>query len=1094
MAAARIVWHDVTPPSDLAAITRVFSEVPENDLDALRPQATPSGAAATVSEDTGAHPAGLVALGPGPVGERESLARQLQRHGYPGTELGQRFAIEGVLGTGSTACVFAAHDGDLDRPIALKVLSNGPPPSADAVRCFIEEARITASLDHPNVLPVHEIEMNAQQQIFFTMKRIDGDSLASLIERSSVAATLPPLGDANAVTTIFIGVCQALALAHGRGIVHQDIKPDNILIGSFGEVLVCDWGSAVRLGSSAPVRLYGSPLYMSPEQARLEGVDRRSDVYCIGATLFHVLTLRPPTWHDDVARFWSAKRAGTFQAPTAVERRRVVAPLLAIACKALAAEPAGRYADAGELLKDLRAYQAGLAVAAAPESAWRRWRRWHRRHGRTFWSWTVAASVVLGLVATLWGERLEEYARWGAPKAVLCVATPDWTTTWKTMRGSFAPRDQGVVSTDDGESLLIYDHPFGGAVAIDYEAEILPGTSPCDISAFWARDVVRSPDGHGITGLTDPYYFKVGAFDNAFSEIDSGNDGGLASIPFRPQIGRRYHIRDEIIDNRLTMSVDGRVLCEWIEPFPFTHGYVGLQAFYPGKYFGPVMIYQRQSPLKVPVTAIADASVNAGEWTLAASQYAQIEDDHPGTAIGDEARYKHGLCLWHQQAWDAAQADWRELPAAYADRIQLNRIERAIDIGDVAGATANLEQLSQAHDPQIRARDALLWNRLAVTVCNRGTAAEREDVYALYLRRFASFPSADATACTILLSLNRPQEILDRFPDQRFNCCMALLHLGRLEEIVDRYPEQRALRDVAAFLTGRWDVITPNIHSYHYLESLWQRGDAQRLVDLTQADLHMRQHGMLVLGRLQEIIDDPTVDPLFLGRVLTMSGRAQEALSRCPGQASIIPLLALQRYDQAEALAKALTTDDNHLGNEVQIEHAIAQLQAGNPAVARPLLTADARAANLDWRGSTPDEALLIPWLDDCAGFTTGALDRQIALLAHNRDNQRQTEAAAQMLAGSMSAADFLHQPARWNAPARLILFTAILDQRRGDRIGEARAETSWLALPPWQKDTSGCSAADLIVRWRLQQLGSAPLTGAATPLPGPVPGHAQVR
>ncbi len=260
-----------------------------------------------------------------PMLAHPSLATRLSHLGLAGDGPSEsRFVVEGVLGQGATARVYAVLDRNLARAVAVKFLGDGERRSSvDDIASFIKEAQITASLEHPNVLPVHELDVNETGQVYFSTKRIEGRSLGALIEQSAVGRRAAAIADFNAVVNIFVGVCQALAYAHTNRIVHQDVKPDNIMVGNFGEVLLVDWGSAARMQAGERPRLYGTPLYMSPEQARGEGVDERSDVYCLGATLFHTLVLRHPTWCDNVDEFWRMKRAGILRRPDAAEQAAV---------------------------------------------------------------------------------------------------------------------------------------------------------------------------------------------------------------------------------------------------------------------------------------------------------------------------------------------------------------------------------------------------------------------------------------------------------------------------------------------------------------------------------------------------------------------------------------------------------------------------------------------------------------------------------------------------------------------------------------------------------------------------------------------------
>ena len=208
----------------------------------------------------------------------------------------ERFVPGNFLGAGATGEVWAVHDRNLNRSLAIKVLHRNLEADGEIRASFLAEARLIAGLNHPGIPTVHDLQRTLDQRLCFSMPRVEGKTLGAVLEDSSLGHRHPLLPSAHAVAAMLIQVCNAVAVAHHQGIVHQDIKPDNLLLGSFGEVLVLDWGSAASLsaGRKASDHVYGTPLFMSPEQARSEGADRRSDVYALGGTLFSGLLLRSP--------------------------------------------------------------------------------------------------------------------------------------------------------------------------------------------------------------------------------------------------------------------------------------------------------------------------------------------------------------------------------------------------------------------------------------------------------------------------------------------------------------------------------------------------------------------------------------------------------------------------------------------------------------------------------------------------------------------------------------------------------------------------------------------------------------------------------
>jgi WD40 repeat protein len=305
-----------------------------------------------------------------------------------------RYRILGEHGRGARGCVSRAHDRSLGRDIAIKeLISRG---DLDEVR-FLREALITARLEHPGIVPVYEAGRWPDGTPFYAMKLVAGRSLSAILaERTTVDERLPLLHHV-------IAVADAIAYAHGRNIIHRDLKPANIIVGEFGETVVIDWGLAKDLtvpeaamasdgpspttlddGLTATGSVMGTPAYMAPEQRRGAAVDRRADVFAIGAMLWELCALRrtPPTSAGQRRRI--LRHAG-------IER-----DLIAIIDKAVDPDPECRYPDAGALASDLKAFKAGARISARDYSLPAMLVHWTLRHRALATS--VAAALLLVIV------------------------------------------------------------------------------------------------------------------------------------------------------------------------------------------------------------------------------------------------------------------------------------------------------------------------------------------------------------------------------------------------------------------------------------------------------------------------------------------------------------------------------------------------------------------------------------------------------------------------------------------------------------------------------------------------------------------------
>lgn len=275
---------------------------------------------------------------------------------------GSRYAIVERIGAGGMGTVFRARDERLGRDVALKVCALDRGEDIDAL---LAEARVLASLDHPGIVAIHDAGRLDDGRPFYVMSLIDGRTLAGHLE------TVPDLPDR---LRLFDRLCDTMAFAHARGIVHRDLTPTNVMIGRFGEVRVLDWGLAARAGQAAVAG--GTSGYMAPEQ-RGGAVDPRGDVFSLGALL------------RDMAR--GAHRTSRYPA----------APLASIVSRALAAQPGDRYASVSALASDVRRYLDGQAVDAHRETLLER----SVRLGRTYRTalLLVAAYLAMRVLLLIWG-------------------------------------------------------------------------------------------------------------------------------------------------------------------------------------------------------------------------------------------------------------------------------------------------------------------------------------------------------------------------------------------------------------------------------------------------------------------------------------------------------------------------------------------------------------------------------------------------------------------------------------------------------------------------------------------------------------------
>jgi len=360
------------------------------------------------------------------------------------TERGEnhaRYRLEGEIDHGGQGVILRVWDEDLQRPLAMKTML-GPVPRTDeesptesrALARFLEEAQVTGQLDHPGVVPVHELGLDEEGRVYFTMKLLRGENLRAVFEK--VASGREGWTEARALG-VLLKVCEAMAYAHAKGVIHRDLKPSNVMVGRYGEVYVMDWGLArvqgkedrrdlrisdqpavsqvitdrARLASEnadSPLvtmdgHIVGTPTYMAPEQAlgEVSEIGPHSDVYALGAMLYHLLAghapyVKPGMKLNNYAVLYRAQEGP----PEPLHERapRAPAELVAICEKAMARDWRQRYPDVGALAEDLRAYLEHRVVKAYRVGAWIELGKWIRRNRALA---MASAAAVVALVAGL---------------------------------------------------------------------------------------------------------------------------------------------------------------------------------------------------------------------------------------------------------------------------------------------------------------------------------------------------------------------------------------------------------------------------------------------------------------------------------------------------------------------------------------------------------------------------------------------------------------------------------------------------------------------------------------------------------------------
>jgi serine/threonine protein kinase/formylglycine-generating enzyme required for sulfatase activity len=400
--------------------------------------------AARLKERFGSHADPQVSLDPGADAPVDPTLLDALKSRGPASS---RYHLKGQVAKGGMGVILRVWDEDLRRHLAMKVMLSDADGSDARLSRFLEEAQVTGQLDHPGIVPVHELGIDARGRVFFTMKLVHGRTLTQVFDAVKRGA------DGWNVTralSVVLRVCEAMAFAHEKGVIHRDLKPANIMVGRFGETYVMDWGLArvlsardtkdIRPRHDEPTSVVrtdrrdassatpnsslltmdgdqlGTPAYMSPEQARgdLARIGPHSDVYAVGAILYQLLSGRMPYVEPDESLTpWDIVQCVISGPPRPLDRITddVPAELLAICARAMEREPSMRYASMLAFADDLRAYLERRVVRAYETGAFAELKKWVQRNKGLAAVAAVLLMVLVGATALVLRKNREVEAK-----------------------------------------------------------------------------------------------------------------------------------------------------------------------------------------------------------------------------------------------------------------------------------------------------------------------------------------------------------------------------------------------------------------------------------------------------------------------------------------------------------------------------------------------------------------------------------------------------------------------------------------------------------------------------------------------------------
>lgn len=542
---------------------------------------------------------------------------------------GRKYLRKRVISRGAMGVIYEVEDIDCRRTVALKLLPSRPGLSSQETLRFITEAQITSQLEHPNIIPIHELGIDGDGHVFYTMKFVRGYTLADVLIgiRQGNPDTIQkfPL---SRLLNAFLRVCEALTFAHARHVVHRDIKPSNIMLGDYGEVLLMDWGLAKQIAAtpatpatgathSLPALttlrnddsgrtlgtmkdlVLGSPGFMSPEQVYdHDRVDARTDIYGLGAVLYNILTLRTTVPRHGTMSVLKKIVSGDFPPPIWFNRdeaatrefahcpnRRIPAILSDIAMRALATNPDERYPTVAALHEDVEAYQSGQ----------------------------------------IWVPVLDED-----------FTKQNIEDRWELVNGQWELRHGELVVRGGEPFLMMLREPVPGDVRIEYDGQ-QDGAILNDLSCFLGAVSIPNRRDVYLTG----YEFKYGGFNNSMILLVRNDIRLWAKATSCIERGRHYHIVAERVGSRLRLLVNGQEVFRVYDANPLSgpqRNVVGLFGWSATTRYSRIRVYSLQAAGQSDLLDFADRQAQKGNYPMAEALYTEAAHTYADPAKARHAR------------------------------------------------------------------------------------------------------------------------------------------------------------------------------------------------------------------------------------------------------------------------------------------------------------------------------------------------------------------------------------------------------------------------------------------------------------------------
>ncbi len=916
-----------------------------------------------------------------------------------------------------------------------------------------KRANFFGQLDHAGIGPLIDVAPD-DAGATLVLRDVGGTTLAEAVRSAASANRMPALGSLPATLIVFIKLCDILAAAHQRSVVHRAVRLEHIRLGTHGQVVLTGWDAAMLAQNAPATKRFVTSSSATGEVLALDG--RHDDIRALGLCLFTALT-------NEVAPCTAGGALGDLDVAT---RTRLPGQLVAVLGKAIASDASAGYATVDAFAADLDAVLAGTMHMARPPGPVRLAWEWAARHGVGLGIASVLA-IAAGLLANAMAEeRNKELRVWGPPLIDEHFQDASWTSHWEPrLTQTWKVAEGRAHSLGEYDSALIFKRRLTPPFAIEYTAQVAKGAKIGDISLWWSEEPGFLADQRIQPYTSRGWLFQLGAWENSYACISRmPANKPVAMFPHTLVAERDYRVRLEVEERTYRVLIDGRLAMSYTGLLPAGSGYISLFSYFPGKTFDDVRISQRELPTLVSPLAIGDGAYQDARFTDAAAHYARVAEVAQDSRLVQQARFRQGLA--ERRSGDPARSTATWLPLTDPE---VREVADCLVLEDLISGPRQALAIERfrwywEHRPAVREILRTQWVDLSARVMARADLALDERLRWFDLREelFPDEPVTALSAAQMLLAAGRHELVIQRFPLDHRACADALLALGRNQELLAQPWVNSRERGQALYNLGRLQDIANDSTLYPEMQAL-------ALVKLGRIDVAMAQpwgraYALVHSGQAAEVLAMESVPVTLQNPVLIMTGRLADAAG-----SGIAALPSSGGSATAGLLLGGLT---GAVGSNDGCAAAMAAMAAGETDKAKTIRQGIAKPPVAGWRDFALIQHLVLPLLDQELGQHEAL--RSALVTAAAEPSPAWGGLLQQIASAALDPANEAGlQGTVWQSEAKawILVARALRGELAADRAAARAAWSAFLALPMHERllaQNEASAVLELCAAWRI--------------------------